>query len=36
VGSLRVKTGFDEVDVPVALTDDLDGATTLWRLTRLG
>jgi serine-type D-Ala-D-Ala carboxypeptidase (penicillin-binding protein 5/6) len=36
VGSLSVKTGFDEVDVPVALTDDLEGATTLWRLTRLG
>jgi D-alanyl-D-alanine carboxypeptidase (penicillin-binding protein 5/6) len=36
VGSLKVKTAFDEVQVPVALTDDLEGATNLWRLTRLG
>lgn len=36
VGRLSVKTGFSEVQVPVALTDDLEGATTLWRLTRLG
>jgi D-alanyl-D-alanine carboxypeptidase (penicillin-binding protein 5/6) len=35
VGSLKVKTAFDEVQVPVALTDDLEGATTSWRLSRL-
>jgi D-alanyl-D-alanine carboxypeptidase (penicillin-binding protein 5/6) len=36
VGSLKVKTGADELQVPVALNDDLEGATAVWRLTRLG
>jgi serine-type D-Ala-D-Ala carboxypeptidase (penicillin-binding protein 5/6) len=36
VGSIKVKTNFEELQVPVALTDDLEGATTFWRLTRLG
>jgi hypothetical protein len=35
VGSLTVKTGADELQVPVALNDDLEAATTVWRLTRL-
>jgi D-alanyl-D-alanine carboxypeptidase (penicillin-binding protein 5/6) len=36
VGRLNVRTGFEEVQLPVALNDDLEGASTLWRLTRLG
>jgi serine-type D-Ala-D-Ala carboxypeptidase (penicillin-binding protein 5/6) len=36
VGSLTVKTGFEELQVPVALSDDLGVATTSWRLSRLG
>jgi D-alanyl-D-alanine carboxypeptidase (penicillin-binding protein 5/6) len=36
VGSIKVRTGFEELQVPVALTDDLAGATTSWRLSRLG
>ena len=36
VGSIKVRTGFEELQVPAALTDDLAGATTSWRLTRLG
>jgi D-alanyl-D-alanine carboxypeptidase (penicillin-binding protein 5/6) len=36
VGSLVVRTAFEEVRVPVALNDDLEDATRLWRLTRLG
>jgi D-alanyl-D-alanine carboxypeptidase (penicillin-binding protein 5/6) len=35
VGNLTVKTGADELQVPVALNDDLEAATTVWRLTRL-
>lgn len=36
VGSIKVKTGFEELQVPAALSDDLGAATTSWRLTRLG
>jgi D-alanyl-D-alanine carboxypeptidase (penicillin-binding protein 5/6) len=36
VGTIKVRTGFEELQVPVALTDDLQAATTSWRLSRLG
>jgi D-alanyl-D-alanine carboxypeptidase (penicillin-binding protein 5/6) len=36
VGSLVVRTAYEETRVPVALNDDLQEATRLWRLTRLG
>jgi D-alanyl-D-alanine carboxypeptidase (penicillin-binding protein 5/6) len=36
VGSLVVHTAYEEERVPVALNEDLEEATRLWRLTRVG